>query len=593
MYIPAVKRLVLMTAAAAPGLFASLVGLTVVQGLLPLAGLVLASRVVDAVAGRDLHSALLFLGAATGVAVLAAATSSSSSVLTESFSETVRDDIAERIHLQSASIDLAYYEDPSFHDTLHRAQREGTWRAPRLALGLSQLAREAAALVAMGALLATLRWWLAAILVLVSVPGLLVRLRFSHRLFGLQTEAAHAERAAAYHNWLLTGSQWATEVRLLGLGLWLRERFSALRLTLRTRRLSLAARRARADAIAQALAAVALFGTFAYLAKLAVAGGLTIGAFVMYFGAVQRGLSSLQGLLSSLASLYEDRLFLRNLDAFLDLSPRVVDPAAPRPFPAPIREGIRLDAVTFRYAAGQRPALDGVTLEIPAGKVLALVGLNGSGKSTLVKLLLRLYDPESGSVTADGVDLRAMTGADVRRRASTLLQDYGRFAFTARENVVLGEVDRLAVSPGSDPRLLRAAGLAGALADVESLPRGWDTVLGNFFDDGRELSAGQWQKLALARALYRDEAESPLLIFDEPSASLDPLAERDFVDRLVEAARGRTTVLVSHRFSSVRSADLIAVLDAGRLVESGRHEDLVRAGGLYARMFDAQADPYR
>jgi ATP-binding cassette subfamily B protein len=582
-----------MTAAAAPGLFASLAALTLVQGLLPLAGLVLASRVVDAVAARNLHTALVFLTAAAGVAVLAAASSSLSSVLSESFSETVRDDVTERIHRQSASIDLAYYEDPSFHDTLHRAQREGTWRAPRLALGLSQLAREAAALAAMGALLATLRWWLAAVLVLVSIPGVLVRLRFSHRLFGLQTEAAHAERAASYHSWLLTGPQWAAEVRLLGLGPWLRQRFSALRLTLRTRRLSLASRRAGADAVAQALAAAALFGTFAYLAKLAVAGGLTIGAFVMYFGAVQRGLSALQGLLSSLASLYEDRLFLRHLDAFLDLSPRVVDPAAPRPFPTPIYGGIRLDAVTFRYAPGQPPALDGVTLEIPAGKVLALVGLNGSGKSTLVKLLLRLYDPESGTIAVDNIDLRDIAGTDVRRHAPTLLQDYGRFAFSARENVALGDVGRLADLRAADPRLLRAAHLSGALSDVESLPRGWDTVLGNFFDDGRELSAGQWQKLALARTLYRDEAEAPLLILDEPSASLDPLAERDFVDRLVEAARGRTTVLVSHRFSSVRSADRIAVLDAGRLVETGTHDDLLRAGGLYARMFAVQADPYR
>jgi ATP-binding cassette subfamily B protein len=440
----------------------------------------------------------------------------------------------------------------------------------------------------MAALLATLRWWLAGILVLASIPGLLVRLRFSQRLFGLQEGAAHDERAVTYHGWLLTSPQWAAEVRLLGLGPFLQGRWASLRGGLRSRRLGLASRRARADAVAQAVAAVALFGTFAFLARQAVAGTVTIGAFVMYFGAVQRGLSALQGLLSSLAGLWEDGLFLRHLDNFLGLQPRVVDPVKPLPFPTSLREGIRLEGVTFRYRPGARPALDGVTLEIPAGKVLALVGLNGSGKSTLVKLLLRLYDPEAARITVDGIDLRHVAGADVRRHAAVLLQDYGRFAFSARDNVRLGDDERINLSSASpDPRLLRAARLAGSLPDVESLPRGWDTVLGNFFDDGRELSAGQWQKVALARALYRDETVTPLLVLDEPSAALDPLAERDFVDRLVEAAQGRTTLLVSHRFSSVRSAHRIAVLDGGRLVESGNHESLVRAGGLYERMFNA------
>ena len=583
-------RAVRMAATAAPRLSAALAALTAAQGLLPLAGLLAASRVIDAVSTQALERALAWLAAAAGVGVAAALLAALGAVLSERLAELVRDDVAGRIYAKSTAVDFAFYEDPSFHDSLHRAQREGEWRAPRLALGLAQLARESAALVVMAALLATLRWWLAGILVLAALPGLLVRLRYSQRLYGLLEGTAHDERAVAYHGWLLTSPQWAAEVRLLGIGPYLRRRWAALREQLRSRRFALSARRARADALAQAFAALALFATFAFLAREAVAGAVTIGAFVMYFGAVQRGLQALQGVLASLATLWEDSLFLRHLDEFLNLAPRVVEPATPHPIPAPLANGIRLEGVTFRYRPGAPPALDDVHLEIPAGKVLALVGRNGSGKSTLVKLLLRLYDPETGRITVDGTDLREIGGAEVRRHAAVLLQDYGRFAFPARDNVRLGDS---AAPPADDARLLAAARLAGIRADIEALPRGWDTVLGNYFDDGRELSAGQWQKLALARTLYRDASAAPVLILDEPSSALDPLAEREFIDRLVEAARDRTTILVSHRFSSVRSADAIAVLDAGRIVEHGTHDELVRAGGLYARMFHAQAEPYR
>lgn len=593
------RRAVSMVAAAAPRAFAALGALTAAQGLLPLAGLFCASRVVDAVSARDLDGSLAWLAAAAGTAIAAAVLGSLGTMLSERLAETVRDDVAARIQRQSAAVDLAYYEDPSFHDTLHRAQQEGSWRAPRLALGLSQLGREGAALLAMTALLATLRWWLAGILLLAAVPGLFVRVRFSRQLFGLQQGEAHDERAALYHGWLLTSPQWAAEIRLFGLGDELRERWSGLRRGITSRRFALTRRRAHADSFAQAFAVAALFGTFAFLARQAIAGSVSIGAFVMYFGAIQRGLAALQGLLASLASLWEDGLFLRHLGDFLGLAPRVVDPPVPQPFPTALQRGIRFEGVSFRYRTGGALALDRLDLEIPAGKVLALVGRNGSGKSTFVKLLLRLYDPECGRITVDGLDLREASGADIRRRAAVLLQEYGRFAFPAVDNVRLGDVQRLTtgrpspVDASADPRLLRAARLAGVLPDIESLPRGWETVLGNVFDDGRELSAGQWQRLALARTLYRDERESPLLVLDEPSAALDPLAERDFVDRLVEAARGRTTLLISHRFSSVRSADSIAVLDAGRLVEAGTHEELLRRDGLYARMFKAQAVPYR
>jgi len=306
---------------------------------------------------------------------------------------------------------------------------------------------------------------------------------------------------------------------------------------------------------------------------------------VMYFQAFQRGMGFLQDFLTSLAGLYEDNLFLSNLYEFLDLVPQVAEPRTPAPFPRPMQQGITLDHVTFHYPGGSRPVLDDICLTLRPGEHVALVGENGSGKTTLVKLLCRLYDPSAGVISVDGRDLREFATTDLRREISVVFQDYARYQLTARENIGFGD----SRAPATDERIESAARQSGAHPIIAGLPKGYETNLGKWFEDGEELSIGEWQKVALARAFLR---EAPIIVLDEPTSALDAKAEFDFYEKFRSVAQGKTAVLISHRFSTVRMADRIFVLDKGRIVESGSHDELVRAGGLYAELFGTQARYY-
>jgi ATP-binding cassette subfamily B protein len=336
----------------------------------------------------------------------------------------------------------------------------------------------------------------------------------------------------------------------------------------------------------QVSAAAAVFGSLVVIAHRTVAGGITLGAMIMYFQAFQRGLGFIQQLLAGLAGLYEDSLFLNNLFEFLDLKPRLISPGHPEAFPKVIRRGIEFDGVGFTYPSCGRAALTEVNLTIAPGEIVALVGNNGSGKSTLVKLLCRLYDPDRGAIRIDEVDLRRLGTDSLRREIGVLFQDWAPYYVTARENIWFGNV---ALRP-DDPRIAAAAGLAGAGEMISGLPRGYDTVLGRWFEEGVELSYGQWQTIALARAFAR---EAQIVILDEPSSSLDAATEAGLFDRFRELAAGRTAILISHRFSSVRMADRIVVMAEGRIVEAGSHAELMERQGKYAGMFNLQARHYR
>jgi ATP-binding cassette subfamily B protein len=307
---------------------------------------------------------------------------------------------------------------------------------------------------------------------------------------------------------------------------------------------------------------------------------------VMYFQAFQRGQSALNQMMSGLAALYEDNLFLANVMEFLALEPRVPEPADPVPVPEPMKVGIELEGVSFRYPGSRENALREISLTIRPGEHIALVGANGSGKTTLIKLLCRLYDPTEGRISLDGADLSGFETGALRRQISVVFQDYARYHLTARENIWFGDTTHQA----ENGRVVAAAELSGADEVIARLPRGYDTVLGKQFQDGAELSIGEWQKVALARAFMR---EAQIIVLDEPTSSLDAQAEYEVFRKFRQLARGRTAVLISHRFSTVRMADRIYVLDGGRIVESGTHDELVRLGGTYARLFQLQASSYR
>ena len=438
----------------------------------------------------------------------------------------------------------------------------------------------------MAGLLLTLHWAVGLIVLAAAIPGAAVRFLYAGRLFAWQRRRTDVERQSAYAHWLLTDSGHAKEIRLFDLGDRFRVWHRDLRHRLRRELLGIAARRALAELGAGATAVVAVFGAFAYIAWRAIQGSITIGLVVAYYQAFQTSLGSLQAVLHGLAALYEDNLFLSYYDEFMALEPHVLSPEHPVPLPRPMHEGIRFDHVHFSYPDTERTALSDVSLTIRPGQVTALVGANGSGKTTLVKLLCRLYDPSTGTVTLDGQDLRRFDLVDLRRDMSVIFQDFAQYQLSARENIRLGNVELAA----NDPAIEAAAHDSGADEAISGLRHGYDTVLGKWFDEGEELSVGEWQKVALARAFVRN---AQILVLDEPTSALDPQAEWDVFQHIKELAQGRAVVLISHRFSTVRSADQIHIFDQGRIIESGTHEELVALGGRYAEMYEVQARAYR
>jgi ATP-binding cassette subfamily B protein len=291
-------------------------------------------------------------------------------------------------------------------------------------------------------------------------------------------------------------------------------------------------------------------------------------------------------MLSGLAGLYEDNLFLSNLYEFLDLKRKVIEPAHGSPIPQPMKTGVVFDHVGFRYPTGSRKVLEDISLVIRPGEVVALVGENGSGKTTLIKLLCRLYDPVDGNITLDGTDLRQFETTALRRNISVILQDYAKYHLSARENIWFGNT---ALAPDHE-RIVAAARQAGADDLIAALPHGYETILGKRFEDGEELSIGEWQKVALARAFLRD---AQIIVLDEPTSSMDAKAEYAVFQNFRQLAAGRTAILISHRFSTVRMADRIYVLKDGSITEGGTHEELIHRGGTYARLFETQAQYYR
>jgi len=578
----------------APGWATVNLVLVVVQGLLPLAGLYLMKRLVDTLqAGiaapggfSSFRSVLFWVVLAGAVALLTALARSLADMAGQAQSLVLSDKVTDVLHSQSVAVDLEYYENPLYHDTLHRAQGDAPTRPVSIVNRLVTIGQSAISLAGIAGLLFAFNPLLALVLILVALPGAQVRLMYSRRLYRFEQEQTKQERRAWYYHWLLTSSYFAKEVRLFNLGSLFRTRFRALRQQLRAGRLALARRRTLSTVAAQSVATLAVFGALAYIAYQTYKGTITIGSLVMYYAGFQLATGSVSAILGGFAGLYEDNLFLSNFYKFLGLEPKVLSPARPVPCPERITQGIVFRDIGFAYPGTSRRVLEEVNLTIAPGQVIALVGENGSGKTTLMKLLCRLYDPDSGTVTVDGVDIRQLDPVRWRRQVSVILQDYVQYQLPVWENVWLGDAE---TAPDRE-KIIAAAQRAGADSAIRRLPQGYDTPLGCWFEQGHELSIGEWQKVALARAFLRD---SHFVVLDEPTSSLDALAEAELFSHFRRAIKGRSAVLISHRFSTVQMADYIYVLDQGRVKEHGTHRELLERNGLYARLYTAQAAPYQ
>ncbi|NKB87609.1 MAG: ATP-binding cassette domain-containing protein [Acidobacteria bacterium] len=579
--------------AATPGLVVVSFVLQAVQAVLPLAGLLLLRELIDALTvalGQvDPASALaaptqyaILLGV---VGLCTAALTAISTYVSSGQGAWLNLHVQELVHAQSVRLDLAYFENPAFNDSLHRAQRQGASRPGQVVGRATGVLRGGLTAGGVIVLLASVDPVPLLILMVAFAPGYLVGIRNANRNYAWHERRTGAERLAATLDQMLTQLSFAKEVRAYGLGSHLRDRFHTVRSVLVEETIGLARRRAVGDLLSQVVVVVALIGTLVWALRQTAGGAMTVGELIMYYGALQRLVGASRQIRGGVTGLYEDGLFLRHLREYLEMPPEVAEPTEALPL-APLIGQIRLSNVTFSYPGGTEPALADVSLDIGEGEVVALVGPNGSGKSTLVKLLNRLYDPADGNVHWDGVDIRSLGLAAYRDQFATVFQDFARYPMSASDNIGFGDVDRLAARED----IRQAAKRAGVLETLDGLANGLDTPLSRWLHDGAELSGGEWQRVALARAFFSD---APIVILDEPTAAMDALVEASIFDRFRELMQGRTAVLISHRLASVRGADRIYVLDAGRLVAAGDHDALMEQDGLYAAMFRAQADRYR
>ena len=436
----------------------------------------------------------------------------------------------------------------------------------------------------MAGLILTLNWTLAVLLLVANIPGIWLRLHYAGILYNFQRQQTPEARKSAYFNWLLTGDRPSRELRLFGLGNYFMDLFKKSFLKQKEEEINIIRKRTLIELISNLFKASALLITLMFIARQTILGKLTLGQMAMFLLAFRQGMVYIKDLFSSMAGLYEDSLFIGDTFEFLNLKENVTA-KEPVSSPSSLKKKIALDNLSFTYPGNTAKTINNVSFEIKKGEIIALVGPNGAGKSTLVRLLCRLYDPDSGAVRYDDIDIRNIDPEEYRKQFSVVFQDFMLYNLTAGENIRLGNTD----SEKPDERIKSAAVNTGVHELISNFPNGYDTVIGNLFDDSRELSWGEWQKIALARALFRD---APVLILDEPSSALDADTEYDIFSRFREIVKGRTSILISHRFTNVSLADRIIVLDKGSVAETGTHDELMKRGGIYFKMFTKQSSRF-
>jgi ATP-binding cassette subfamily B protein len=578
-----------------------MIALRLVRGLVPIATLWVGKLIIDGVvaaraAGSDWRPVLNLVLLEIAIVVIGELLSRASRLIDGLLTDLFSNRVSVRLMEHAATLDLAQFEDPTFYDHLERARRSTSGRIGLIAqlLGMGE---GLITLVTLSVALLAFNPWLMLLLFIAVLPSFLGEVRFSALQYSLMFRWTQPRRQLDYLRYVGASDDTAKEVQLFGLAPWLTERYRRLSQSWYVENRGLAIRKALVSSGLSLISTAGYYSAYVIIIARTVTGAISLGSLTFLAASFARGRDLIQGLLATLSGIYDESLYLRDLFLFFEMQPTIASKSGARVVARPIREGFVFENVGFQYPGSERWALRHASFTLRPGERLALVGENGAGKTTLTKLLARLYDPTEGRILLDGVDLRDYDLASLRQAIGVIFQDYVRYDFRFDENIGVGEIRETGqyldanATNGDAPAPMRAASEKSLASSVlERLPARWRQMLGRRFDDGVELSGGEWQKVALARAYMRD---AQVFILDEPTASLDARAEYDVFLRFSELMAGRTAVLISHRFSTVRMADRILVLKNGEIIEEGTHAELVARPGLYSELFAMQAEGYR
>ena len=573
----------------------AMVGCTLIGALLPASQAWVGKLIVDTVvtsinahigAMAGLQAVLPYLIVEFILLVIQAGNSQARSFAEHILHSRINISINSRIIRKALELDLAYFENAEYYDKLQNARREADWRSLQIVNNGFYLVQNVVTLLSYGALLLRFSPWLALILFAATIPAFIAQSRFAELNFRVLSWRAPEARKLYYLEHLLTDYDAVKEIKLFGLGEPLLGRYADLFWKFLREDQAIAQKRSLASFGWGLLATFTYYFSYAWIVWNAVGGTITLGDMTLYLGIFRASQNTFEAIFFGLSDLYENGLFMSNLFAFLELKPQMVVATRPLSAPRDIRRGIEFRGVSFQYDGHNEFALKNVNLAIRPGEKIALVGPNGAGKTTLIKLLTRLYDPTEGQILLDGVDLREYDLHDLRQRIGVIFQDFVHYHMAAAENVGFGQIEAL----DDRSRIVGAAEKSGADPVIRALPQGYETLLGRWWHQGRELSGGEWQKIALGRAFMRD---CEVIVLDEPTAALDAENEMRVFQQFRELTSDKMAVLISHRFSTVRMADRIYVIEKGEITERGTHAELLSLGRTYARLFTLQAESYR
>jgi ATP-binding cassette subfamily B protein len=575
----------------APGVVVGSLSARVIASLIPLSMLAVTGTIIEGIHAYTSHQKALphfFWWLVAAEFVLAALSTVLVRVL-DFFDAVLADKftrhISTRIVEHAAKLDLTSYEDPVFHDKMERARVQGTDRLIMIQTA-GRFFQQGITAASLAASIFLFSPWLLLALVACVVPAFLGETHFAFMGYSLNFQQTTARRQMEYLRFLGGSRENVKEVKLFGLAPFVINRYTELSEQLHGQNLGLEKKKLFFGALLTMLGTVGYYGTYTFVIYRTVAGALTLGMMTVLVGAIAGASTNIQSFFSSFSIIADQALFMGDLLEFFSVQPKIFSKPNALPAPRPIRQGFEFKNVSFHYPGNPRLVLNNVSFKLEPSARIALVGENGQGKTTIVKLLTRLYDPTSGQILLDGVDLRDYDLDDLRKEIGVIFQDFTRYEMTASENIAVGQIEER----NNQFRIRSAANKSLAEKAIRKLPKGYDQTLGSRFEGAVDLSGGEWQKMALARAYLRD---AQVLILDEPTAALDARSEHEVFERFAELTKGKMSLLISHRFSTVRMADRILVLEGGKIAEQGKHDDLVRESGRYAQMFELQAASYR